>query len=163
MVVVDTSIVYKWITEEDDSSDSSSLKLLRKFLDGKESVLIPDIMLYELANALSTKTSLTFKEIEQAWNLFERLGLKVTNPSLKFIRKSIKFSRKYHVSVYDASYAILALEKNCILLTADSKFAKKINLPFVKLLTRYPLSIKFKESLAKNKNLYKRVGKDWNN
>lgn len=134
MVVVDASIIYKWITEEDTDSDTPALKLLRQFLDDKENVLIPDIVLYELANALSTKTNLTFKEIEQAWNLFERFNLNAINPSLKFIRKSIKFSREYHVSVYDASYAVLALEKNCALFTADNKFVKRINLPFVKLL-----------------------------
>lgn len=134
MVVLDTSIIYKWITEEDSDPDTPALKLLRQFLDGKENVLIPDIVLYELANALSTKTNLAFKEIEQAWSLFERFNLNVINPSLKFIRKSIKFSRKYHVSVYDASYAVLALEKNCILFTADNKFVKQIDSPFVKVL-----------------------------
>lgn len=134
MVIADTSIIYKWITEEDTGTDTPVLKLLRQFLDGKENVLILDIVLYELANALSTKTHLTLKEIEQAWNLFERLNLNVINPSLKFIRKSLKFSRKYHVSVYDASYAVLAMEKKCILFTSDSKFVKQITLPFVKLL-----------------------------
>lgn len=135
MVIVDASIIYEWLTEEDNDPNPPAIRLLRQFLDRKENVLIPDIVLYELANALSTKTNLTFKEIQDAWNLFERLNLNVISPSLKFIRKSIKFSREYHVTVYDASYVVLALEKKCILLTADSKFAKKINLPFVKLLT----------------------------
>lgn len=134
MVVVDISIVYKWIAEEESGPDSPALKLLRQFLDGKENVLIPDITLYELANALSTKTKLTFKEVEEAWSLLEGLHLKVLNPSLKFIKESINFSRKYHVTVYDASYAVLALEKNCTLFTADNKFVKQLNLPFVKLL-----------------------------
>lgn len=134
MVVVDTSIIYKWITEEDADTNIPALRLLHQFLDGKENIVIPDIVLYELANALSTKTNLTLEEIEQAWNLFGKLNLNVINPSLKFIRKSMIFSRKYHVSVYDASYAVLAMEKNCILLTADSKFVKQINLPFIKLL-----------------------------
>lgn len=141
MVVVDTSIIYKWITEEDTDPDTSALKLLRQFLNGKENVLIPDIVLYELANALSTKTNLSFKEIQEAWNLFERLNLNTVNPSLKFIRKSIEFAREYHVSVYDASYAVLALEKKCVLFTADSKFTKKINLPFIKLLTDHSLKL----------------------
>ncbi len=142
MVIVDTSIVYKWITEEDSDINSPVLKLLHQFLEGKENILAPNIILYELANALSTKTNLTFKEIEQAWNLFQTLNLNVISPSLKFIRNSMKFSKKYHVSVYDASFAVLALEKNCILFTADSKFVKEINLPFVKLLTQYPLPLK---------------------
>ena len=139
MVILDTSIIYKWITEEDTDIISPALKLLHKFRTGKENVSIPDIVLYELANALSTKTNLTFKEVEQAWNLFERFNLNIVAPTLKFIRKSIKFSRKYHVSVYDASYAVLAIEKKCILFTADAKFVKQTALPFIKTIDSYPL------------------------
>lgn len=139
MVILDTSVIYKWITEEDPGLNSPALKLLRKFRNGKENVSIPDIVLYELANALSTKTHLTFKEVEQAWNLFGKFNVNIVTPTLKFIRKSIKFSKKYHVTVYDASYAVLAIEKKCILFTADNKFVKQTALPFIKSIDSYQL------------------------
>lgn len=139
MVVVDASVVYKWITEEDANTDSPALNLLNQLMEAKEDVLIPDIMLYELANVLSTKTNLTLGEVEQAWIFFESINLRITTPTLQFIRKSIKFSRKYHVSVYDASYAVLALEAKCSLFTADNKFVKRTSLPFIKSIDRYQL------------------------
>lgn len=155
MVIIDTSVAYKWFIDEEPKEITIAARaLLKRFLKRKEKILCPDLILYELANTLAYKPKLRDVEINSIWSKLSDINLPIANPTQHFMKKCIDFSVQYRVSVYDASYAILALEKNCILLTADSKFAKKINLPFVKLLTRYPLS---------NKNLYKRVGKDWNN
>lgn len=137
MVIVDTSIVYKWVTEEDKGVGSPALSLLQQFLTGKEDFLAPDILLYELANALSTKTSLSWEEIEKAWAVFEDLHLRIANPSLKFTKESMRFSKNHHVSVYDAFYIVLAKEKKCNFITADAQLVKKVNLPSIKLLQNY--------------------------
>lgn len=164
MVIIDTSLAYKWLVyEEPKQVTESARKLLRRFLKGKEKILCPSLILYELANTLAYKANLTKTELDNIWSKFSNINLPLASPTQDFMKKCIDFSLKYHVTVYDASYAVLAIEKNCVLFTADGKFAKKINLPFVKLLTHYPLSIKFEQSLLKNKNLYKRVGKDWGN
>lgn len=55
--------------------------------------------------------------------------------NFKLIKKACQFSKKYGVSVYDAIYAVMAKEKKCNLITADDKFADKVNLPFVKKLS----------------------------
>jgi predicted nucleic acid-binding protein len=164
VVIVDISLIYKWFIDEEPRkiTDSSRL-LLKSFLKGKEKILCPNLILYELGNILAYKNTLSKTDIDNIWQKFSNINLPLINPTGEFMKRCIDFSLQYHVTVYDASYAILALEKKCILLTADSKFAKKINFPFVKLLTHYPLSIKFKESLVKNKGFYKRVGKDWGN
>lgn len=130
MVVVDTSIVYKWIREED--TRHLSLEILYRFLSGKEKILVPDILLYELANVLSNKTELSIKDIEEAWNLFIDFNVPIFTPTASFMQKCLKFSKKYQVTVYDAAYAVLAKEKKCDLVTADDKFAQKTKLPFIK-------------------------------
>lgn len=135
MVVVDTSIAYKWVREED--ARHLSLDLLYNFLSGKEKVIIPDLLLYELANVLSFKTELSLKDIEEAWGLFIDFNVPIFTPSPHFLKKCLRFAKKYQVTVYDATYAILAKDKRCNLITADKKFVEKINLPFVKLLEEY--------------------------
>lgn len=136
MVIIDTSLVYKWlIYEEPKEITESARKLLRRFLKGKEKILCPNLIVYELANTLAYKTKLSSTDIDNIWRKFSDINLPLANPTQESIKKCIDFSLQYHVTVYDASYAVLAMEKNCILFTADSKFAKKINLPFVKLLT----------------------------
>ncbi len=137
MVVADTSIIYKWLREED--TRHVSLILLDKFLAGEQKVIAPDILLYELANVLSSKAELTLKDISAAWNLFVNFKIEIFNPTPDFFPKCLKFAKEHKVTVYDASYAILAQENNCDLFTADSKFVKAVNLPFVKHLSQYPL------------------------
>lgn len=132
MVVVDTSIVYKWVREEDIRH--LSLEILHQYLSGKEEVLVPDILLYELANVLSSKTELTMKDATDAWDLFVDFNVPIFTPSPDFIEKCLKFAKKYKVTIYDASYAVLAKEKKCSLITADEEFVKVVNLPYVKYL-----------------------------
>lgn len=135
MVVVDTSIVYKWVREED--TRHLSLEILYNYLSGKEKVIVPDILLYELANVLAHKTELTIKDIQEAWNLFIDFNVPIFVPTPNFLKKCLKFAKKYQVSVYDASYAVLAKEKKCDLITSDDKFVKKVKLSFVKSLASY--------------------------
>jgi predicted nucleic acid-binding protein len=48
---------------------------------------------------------------------------------------SISVSRKYKISVYDASYMILAERLNCDFITADAQLSRKTkDLKFVRLL-----------------------------
>ena len=135
MVVVDTSIVYKWIREED--TRHLSLEILHSYLTGKEEIVIPDILLYELSNTLAFKTELSNKDIEEAWNLFSAFNVPIFTPTHAFIQKCLKFAKKYKVTVYDASYAVLAKEKKCELITADEKFVETVRLKFVKNLKNY--------------------------
>lgn len=160
MVVIDTSVAYKWFSTEEEHV-SQALKLLNAHLQKKEILVSPNIIIYELANAWATKTKLPIEKIKIFLKDFEQIKIKIEPMTFEMIEKAAKFSKDHHVSVYDASYAVLAEKKKCNFITADSKFVKQINLPFVKLLAQYPLA--FKEGLTKNKNFYKRVGKDLDN
>lgn len=135
MVVVDTSIVFKWLQEEDNRH--LSLKILEDFLDGNQEILAPDILLYELANILSFKKELEIVEAIEAWNLFVDFKIKIYIPNTDFLAKCLEFAKKYNISVYDASFTVLAQENKCNFITADQKFVEQVNLPFVKCLGNY--------------------------
>lgn len=134
MQVLDASVVYKWVIDEDHPTQQAALKLREEFLLGKTKVIAPDIIFYEIGNILSFKTTLSFSDIKRGWGNFVKLNFPTLTPTLNFIKKCVNFSKKYQVSVYDASYAVLAKEKRCDLITADQKFVKVIDLPFVKYL-----------------------------
>ena len=81
---------------------------------------------------------MTFSEIKVFLKDLESTGIKFETISFELVLKAIDFSKKFRVSVYDAAYAVLAKEKGCDFYTADSKFVKAVNLPFVKHLSDYP-------------------------
>lgn len=138
MVILDASVIYKWFVDEEPQKITITARKLRdKFIKGGQSVLAPTILLYELANAFAFKTSLELRYIRKFWAKFTEYNIPVISPNAEFMEKAISFSKKYSVSVYDSSYAVLALENKCDLITADDKFAKQVNLPFVKTLNEF--------------------------
>lgn len=137
MVIVDTSVAYKW-TDKNEEFRDKALAILQSHINSKVRIIVPDLIFYELANAWATKTKLSSYKISNSLKDLEESNLNVEMVRFDLVRKAILFSRKYKVSVYDATYAVLAKEKKCYLITADEKFAKQVNLPFVKTLSQYP-------------------------
>lgn len=137
MVVVDTSVAYKWFSPENEELLQEAITLLKNSSD----ITAPDLIIYELANSWSTKTKLKTAQIKIFLKDLEETNIKIESVNFEIIRKAVDFSKKYHVSVYDASYAVLAQEKGCNFVTADSKFVKKVKLPFVKHLSEYSSDI----------------------
>ena len=135
MVVLDASVVYKWFVDEKPQILTTTARKIRKsFVEGKQEVTAPDILLYELANAFAFKTNLEPHDILKFWTKLAQFNILIVSPSLEFMQKAILFSKRYKVSVYDSCYAVLAFENKCNLITADEKFVKQVNLPFVKTL-----------------------------
>jgi len=139
MVVIDTSVAYKWFSKENEEYLSSALKLLENQLKKKETLIAPDIILYELANAWATKTNLTLDQAKRFMNDFILTEVKTEPITIELVNEAMVFSKKYRVSVYDASYAILAQKRKCAYYTADSKFIDRVNLPYIKHLKDYQL------------------------
>lgn len=136
MVIVDASIVYKWFAENEEDS-SLALNILQKHINGREKIAVPDLILYELANAWVTKTAIPSARVKTNLKDLQDAGLELENVTFDLAAKAVNFAKKYNASVYDAIYVVLAKEKRCNLVTADKKFAEKINLPYVKLLGEY--------------------------
>lgn len=136
MVILDTSVVYKWFAKNEEDS-LLALSILQKHVNGQEKIIVPGLILYELANAWVTKKAIPSARIKTNLKDLQEAGLGIESSTFDLIAKAVTFAKKYNVTVYDAIYAVLAKEKGCKLITADKKFAEKINLPFIKLLQEY--------------------------
>lgn len=136
MIAIDSSVIFKWFDTTEDFHLQAKV-YLRQHISKENEILIPDLLLYEITNAWATKTKLSKKDIEDNLARLERYSLKILAVNLELLKKAAWFSKKYHVSVYDAIYAVMAEEKECDLITADVKFANKVDLPFVKKLSDY--------------------------
>ena len=135
MVITDASVVFKWFDQAEEYFDQA-LKILNKHL-AEDNIVVPDLFFYELANAWTTKSALSPKDIKLNLVKLESYKLNIESFTYNLIQKAVVFSKKYKVSLYDASYAVLAKEKKCDLITADSKFVTQVNLFFVKDLGKY--------------------------
>jgi len=98
MIVIDTSIAFKWFNTVEPGFEKA-ISLLEQHLQQKETILVPDLLIYELTNAWTTKTSLTYKEVSKNLLLLERVKLKIQPVSFNLCRKASQLAKKYHPDI----------------------------------------------------------------
>lgn len=53
LLVLDTSVILKWFKEEDYSD--AAIKIKEEFVDGLHEIVVPDLLLYDIAKFLIKK------------------------------------------------------------------------------------------------------------
>ena len=75
MIVLDASVVLKWIFGDEDKEGKAGL-FRDGHLSGKEIIAVPDLFFFEIANVLSTKTRLNAKDAAEAFSFYGILILR---------------------------------------------------------------------------------------
>lgn len=122
--ILDTSVITKWFFNESGSEEA--LRMLNEFKTGKISIVVPNLIFYELGNVLKYKgveVDLSGKII-QALN---DLGLQVENTGQESFRKTYQNCLEYGITFYDSSFLTLMQKYDGHLLTADQKLFNKLN------------------------------------
>lgn len=119
MLVVDASIAVKWFKPDEKSSRADFF--LEEHITGRESIFVPVLILYEVANALRVSRRLSRSEIEDALRLLTDVRLTYIPPDDTLLMDSLAISEATKLSLYDASYVALAHRMGCPLVTADKK------------------------------------------
>ncbi|MBI3577763.1 type II toxin-antitoxin system VapC family toxin [Candidatus Gottesmanbacteria bacterium] len=134
MIVVDASVVYKWIIHEAEEGVNEALRLREQLAVGDIDVTAPDILLYEISNVLAHKSSLSRGEGQKAWKNFLLFDISFVSVTKDSASEYFAISEQFGISSYDAAYVALAKTKNTQLITADKKLAAKVKPPLVRLL-----------------------------
>lgn len=87
---------------------------------------VPDLLFYEIANVLATKTRLSETAIAEAFSLLWDFSLERFDLGSDEFQGSLALSRKYKVTLYDAAYVELSRRLKCPFVTADKKLYEKI-------------------------------------
>lgn len=126
IIVVDASVVAKWFVQEEETENA--LLLRNDYLKGKTVIACPDLLGYEVLNALRYKPSFGEKdlnEVASALRKYSFLSYPILNHGLA--DQAIKVAMKYGLSIYDSSYIAVANELDSTLYTADRKLVEKVN------------------------------------
>ena len=134
MIVLDACVVLKWAFD-DEPRYQEAMRFLEKHQQGNELIHVPDLMPFEIGNALVYKKSLSSEDIANTLAFFFSTDLQ-THPSTGEDCMGIaELARHHGISFYDASYVHLAQKLHCDLITADQKlFEKTKSLPFIRCL-----------------------------
>jgi predicted nucleic acid-binding protein len=131
MYVLDASVVVKWFSHEEDTDKALALrdKIARRELD----IVVPDMILYELSNALRYNADFNDNDVKRAINSLFDLDIEIVAHLMSTIDAAIDLAYEYDISIYDAFYIALADELDCSLVTADMKLYEKVKqLVFIK-------------------------------
>lgn len=124
--IVDTSVVVKWYVEREERDLSRALALLETFGQGKCSLRAPELLVFELANALASRRELKPPEVLESLKDFRSLGLRLEALRWETFMKAIEIASARDATVYDAYFLAIALESGSTLVTADQAFLRKV-------------------------------------
>ncbi|HIJ95638.1 MAG TPA: type II toxin-antitoxin system VapC family toxin [Desulfuromonadales bacterium] len=124
MIVLDSSVALKWIFADEVCAEHAE-HVRVEHISGKNEIAVPSLFFYEIANVLTTKVKLSPEEALEAFELINAFEFNIHElDSLEYM-EAMTLAMKHKVSVYDASYHVLASRLGCRFLTADRKFWEK--------------------------------------
>jgi predicted nucleic acid-binding protein len=121
-IVVDSSVLIKWIKTKDEELLAEARRLLRQVETKPLTVHVPALLLYETGNILLLKTDLDPDGLEKAVENLETLPFVVAPPATPLLRRAAQLGKEFTLTFYDASFLALAVELDCPLVTADGRF-----------------------------------------
>ena len=122
--VIDTSVAVKWLSDEDDTD--KALQLRKDLLDAECQLIIPDLLIYEISNALRHNPHLSDDDVKLALASLFNMSLVMKTPDPACMDRAIDLAFEFDVSVYDAYFLALARIEKIPFITADYTFLKRM-------------------------------------
>lgn len=120
-IILDSSVIVKLYSEEEQKE---VIPLLKKWQDKEFSVIVPEIALYELMNALSLGKKLSVNKVFESLLIFWEMVEETISLNQELAKRTLYFVSK-KLSVYDAVFIALAEYYDFPLITADYKHHQK--------------------------------------
>jgi len=123
-IVVDASVAVKWFIPEEDSP--KAVRLRDGHIEGRLTLMAPDLLVYEVANALTSHPDLSLDEIKEDLEALQMLDIDLIQPTGEYALSIAEDAMRHRVSAYDSSYLALAEATSSTLVTADRKLRDEL-------------------------------------
>jgi predicted nucleic acid-binding protein len=129
VVVVDTSLVLKWILNEPDSD--KALALLTQWGNEQVEMFAPALLAYEAANILYQDVRKGKYTIDAARESLKDVVMKGIvfdfSADLDLSMRAVEFAHRFNLPAsYDSHYLALAEREECELWTADTRLLRAV-------------------------------------
>ena len=130
MIIIDASVANKLVLPLEENHNKVK-EIFRKHAQSIEEIVVPELVLYEIANTLATKSAITLDKMVKSLSMIYKADLHIHHCQETEVKEAAKLAKKYKTSVYDMLYAVVAKKYNTILITADKQFIKQTGFKFV--------------------------------
>ena len=118
MILIDTSVAIKWLRGRDEQYRVQALHLLHNHLDGREDIIVPELLFIEVANVLATKTDTTTVKLKKDLIKLNEFDLRIYRLENEDIVTTATQAKKFNTSVYDMLYVVIAQKQGISLYNA---------------------------------------------
>ena len=124
-VVIDSSVILKWLSNDNEKYIDVADKILQDAQKGKIELLAPELAKYEVGNVLLYSKKLSPKQARIIFNKLYNLPLSFILESEKLANETYNIASKLGITYYDASFLSLAKQHEAILVTENIKHQGK--------------------------------------
>lgn len=136
-VVIDTSVIVKWLNQTNEKNIDKADKIMEKALKDEAELLAPELAKYELGNVLLKGKQLVPKDAYISLGTIYSLPINFITESKELARETYDLAFNLGITYYDASFMSLAKQYNATLLTDNIKHHGKSTKVKVKSLKDY--------------------------
>lgn len=138
-IIIDSSVIAKWLNQENEEHIEQADKILQDVKDGKIQLIAPELAKYEVGNVLLISKKLTTVEAAVSLKALYSLPTIFIVDSKELAAETYLQAHKYGITYYDASFISLAKKYNAVLVTANTKHQAKSSDIKIVSLQDYPL------------------------
>ena len=124
--VLDSSVIIKWFSSRDEQDLEAALAVRSEAVSGSVVIAVPDLLFYEVANALRHNPSFTAEDVALAVRTLHDLEFEVHPPDTALLRRSVEIAYENGVTVYDSCFLALAERLDSPFITADYRFMTRL-------------------------------------
>lgn len=124
-LVVDSSVIVKWLNTTDEKNLEKSDKLLADALESQVELLAPELAKYEVGNVLLFSKKLSPQDMEIPLHALYVSPIQFIAESEELAKETFDLAFKLGITYYDASFIALAKQENASLVTDNPKHQGK--------------------------------------
>lgn len=124
-VVVDTSVITKWLNQNNENDVDMADRIMESALRGEVELVAPELSKYEYGNVLLRSKQLTPKEAYVSLGTAYLLPINFVSESEELARETFTIAFSLGITYYDASFLSLAKKYDAVLVTENIKHQGK--------------------------------------
>jgi predicted nucleic acid-binding protein len=123
-IVVDASLVVKWFISEKHSQQA--LEVRDHFVSGEVELYAPNLLHYEVLNALKYSNLFSRENLADAVTSLENYGIIQVPLNGEYAQKTMTLAVEHNISIYDAAYVGLTDVMGICAYSADKKLVDTV-------------------------------------